>query len=84
MFVVDDKWQVDKDLSELRPLLMPCQVLLLQRIFGVMPSKLEPFYFIPGEGYVEGVDVNDKSLYSVTPKVKKLLEGWIAFLSAYS
>jgi hypothetical protein len=40
MFVVDDKWQVDKDLSQSRPLLMPCQVLLLQRIFGVMPSKL--------------------------------------------
>jgi hypothetical protein len=39
MFVVDDKWQVDKDLSQSRPLLMPCQVLLLQRIFGVMPSK---------------------------------------------
>jgi hypothetical protein len=29
-----------KDLSQSRPLLMPCQVLLLQRIFGVMSSKL--------------------------------------------
>jgi DNA-binding PadR family transcriptional regulator len=36
------------------------------------------------QGYVEGVDVNDKSLYSITQKGKKLLQGWIAFLSAYS
>ena len=41
-------------------------------------------YRLKREGYVEGVDVNDKSLYSITPKGKKLLEGWIAFLSAYS
>ena len=36
------------------------------------------------EGYVEGADLNNKSLYSITPKGKKLLEGWIAFLSVYS
>ena len=41
-------------------------------------------YRLKREGYVEGVDVNDKSLYSITPKGKKLLQGWIAFLSAYS
>jgi predicted transcriptional regulator len=33
---------------------------------------------------VEGVDANDKRLYSITPKGKKILEGWIAFLSADS
>jgi predicted transcriptional regulator len=37
------------------------------------------------EGYVQGVDINDnKSLYSITPKGKKLLEGWIGFLRVYS
>jgi DNA-binding PadR family transcriptional regulator len=41
-------------------------------------------YRLKREGYVEGVEVKDKSLYSITPKGKKLLEGWIAFLSAYS
>ena len=35
------------------------------------------------EGYVEGADLNNKSLYSITPKGKKLLGGWMAFLSAY-
>jgi predicted transcriptional regulator len=39
---------------------------------------------LKGEGYVEGVDANDKGLYSITPKGKKILEGWIAFLSADS
>jgi DNA-binding PadR family transcriptional regulator len=45
------------------------------------------------EGYVEGLDVPAQkalrkpvkmSLYSITPKGKKALEGWIAFLSACS
>jgi len=36
------------------------------------------------EGYVEGIEMNNKGLYSITPKGQKLLEGWIAFLSAYS
>jgi DNA-binding PadR family transcriptional regulator len=40
-------------------------------------------YRLKREGYVEGVNAKDKSLYSITPKGKKLLEGWIAFLSAY-
>ena len=41
-------------------------------------------YQLKREGYVERVDVNDKSLYSNTSEGKKILEGWIAFLSAYS
>jgi hypothetical protein len=41
-------------------------------------------YRLKREGYVEGVEVKDKSLYSITPKGKKLLEGWIGFLSVYS
>ncbi len=35
------------------------------------------------EGYVQGTDLNNKSVYSITPKGKRLLKGWIAFLSAY-
>jgi DNA-binding PadR family transcriptional regulator len=34
--------------------------------------------------YVESIDLPNKSLYSITPKGRKLLKGWIAFLSAYS
>jgi DNA-binding PadR family transcriptional regulator len=45
------------------------------------------------EGYVEGIDVPTQegsrkpvkmSLYSITPKGRNLLKGWISFLSAYS
>lgn len=36
------------------------------------------------DGYVEGIDIKNKSLYSITPKGRKLLKGWIAFISAYS
>jgi hypothetical protein len=36
------------------------------------------------DGYVEGIDIKNKSLYSTTPKGRKLLKGWIAFISAYS
>ena len=36
-------------------------------------------YQLKREGYVERVDVNDKSLYSNTSEGKKILEGWIAF-----
>ena len=31
------------------------------------------------EGYVEDIDMKNKSLYSITPKGRKLLKGWIAF-----
>jgi hypothetical protein len=31
---------------------------------------------------LEGLD--KKSLYSITPKGRKLLKGWVAFLLAYS
>lgn len=36
------------------------------------------------DGYVEGIDIKNKSLYSITPKGRKLLKGWIAFVSSYS
>ncbi|MGC1929156.1 MAG: transposase, partial [Candidatus Nitrosopolaris sp.] len=30
------------------------------------------------EGYIEGIEMNNKDLYSITPKSQKLLQGWIA------
>ena len=35
------------------------------------------------EGYVDGKVENNKTLYKITAKGKKLLKGWISFLSAY-
>ncbi|MGD9674206.1 MAG: PadR family transcriptional regulator [Candidatus Nitrosocosmicus sp.] len=35
------------------------------------------------EEYVKGLVVNNKTLYSITPKGKKLLNGWISFLKAF-
>ena len=35
------------------------------------------------EGYVEGIVENKKTYYRITPKGKKLLKGWILFLSEY-
>lgn len=35
------------------------------------------------EGYVEGIVENNKTYYKITSKGKKLLKGWISFLSVY-
>jgi hypothetical protein len=35
------------------------------------------------ERYVEGIVENNKTYYKITQKGKKLLKGWISFLSAY-
>jgi DNA-binding PadR family transcriptional regulator len=36
------------------------------------------------EEYVNSMNAASKTLYSITPKGRKLLKGWISFLSAYS
>ena len=36
------------------------------------------------EGYVEGIVENNKTYYKITQKGKKLLKGWISFLSVYT
>jgi DNA-binding MarR family transcriptional regulator len=36
------------------------------------------------EGYVKSTMDARRTLYSITPKGKKLLKGWLSFLSAYS
>jgi DNA-binding PadR family transcriptional regulator len=35
------------------------------------------------EGYVEGIVQDNRTFYKITSKGKKLLQGWISFLSAY-
>jgi DNA-binding PadR family transcriptional regulator len=63
----------------------------IYKISATLKDSLE--HRLKREGYVEGVDVPaqkglrkpvKKSLYSITPKGRKLLKGWIRFLSAYS
>jgi DNA-binding PadR family transcriptional regulator len=39
-------------------------------------------YRLKRDGYVKGVNVTNKILYSITPKGKTLLTGWIAFIKA--
>ena len=54
----------------------------IYKISATLKDALE--HRLKREGYVEGIDMKNKSLYSITPKGRKLLNGWIAFLSAYS
>jgi len=35
------------------------------------------------KGYVEGIVMDKRTFYRITIKGKKLLKGWISFLSAY-
>jgi hypothetical protein len=54
----------------------------IYKISATLRDSLE--HRLKREGYVEGVEMNNKGLYSITPKGQKLLCGWIAFLTAYS
>ncbi len=63
----------------------------IYKISATLKDSLE--HRLKREGYVEGIDVPTqegsrkavkKSLYSITPKGRNLLKGWISFLSAYS
>jgi len=54
----------------------------IYKISATLKDALE--HRLKREGYVEGLDEKNRSLYSITPKGRKLLKGWIAFLSAYS
>jgi DNA-binding PadR family transcriptional regulator len=54
----------------------------IYKISATLKDALE--HRLKREGYVEGFDEKNRSLYSITPKGRKLLKGWIAFLSAYS
>lgn len=54
----------------------------IYKISSTLKDSLE--HRLKREGYVQGVDNERKSLYSITPKGIKLLAGWISFLTAYS
>jgi DNA-binding PadR family transcriptional regulator len=54
----------------------------IYKISATLRDSLE--HRLKREGYVEGIEMNNRGLYSITPKGQKLLQGWIAFLSAYS
>jgi DNA-binding PadR family transcriptional regulator len=54
----------------------------IYKISATLKDSLE--HRLKREGYVESTDLPNKSLYSITPKGRKLLKGWISFLSAYS
>jgi DNA-binding PadR family transcriptional regulator len=63
----------------------------IYKISATLKDSLE--HRLKREGYVEAIDVPTqrgsqkpvkRSLYSITPKGKRLLQGWISFLSAYS
>jgi DNA-binding PadR family transcriptional regulator len=62
----------------------------IYKISATLKDSLE--HRLKREGYVEGIDVSTQqgsrkpvkmSLYSITPKGRNLLKGWISFLSAY-
>jgi hypothetical protein len=48
------------------------------------PGTLKDAIDLKREGYVSSMNAASKTLYSITPKGRKLLKGWISFLSAYS
>ena len=63
----------------------------IYKISATLKDSLE--HRLKREGYVEATDIPSQhgsrkpvkmSLYSITPKGRRLLQGWISFLSAYS
>ena len=54
----------------------------IYKISATLRDSLE--HRLKREGYVEGIEVKNRGLYSITPKGQKLLRGWVAFLTAYS
>jgi hypothetical protein len=53
----------------------------IYKISATLKDALE--HRLKREGYVESIELKNKSLYTITPKGKKLLKGWISFLEAF-
>ncbi len=53
----------------------------LYKVSATLKDALE--HRLKREGYVKSIEVKNKSMYSITPKGKKLLDGWISFLNAF-
>jgi predicted transcriptional regulator len=53
----------------------------IYKISATLKDALE--HRLKREGYVESTELKNKSLYTITPKGKKLLNGWVSFLDAF-
>ena len=53
----------------------------LYKVSATLNDALE--HRLKREGYVKSIELKNKSMYSITPKGKKLLDGWISFLNAF-
>lgn len=53
----------------------------LYKVSATLKDALE--HRLKREGYVESIELKNKSLYTITSKGKKLLKGWISFLDAF-
>ncbi len=53
----------------------------IYRISATLKDSLE--HRLKREGYVESIELKNKSMYTITAKGKKLLNGWISFLEAF-
>jgi hypothetical protein len=53
----------------------------IYKISATLKDALE--HRLKREGYVVGIELKNKSLYTITEKGKKLLNGWISFLDAF-
>ena len=53
----------------------------LYKVSATLKDALE--HRLKREGYVESIELKNKSLYTITPKGKRLLKGWISFLDAF-
>jgi predicted transcriptional regulator len=54
----------------------------IYKISATLKDALE--HRLKREGYVDSTELKNKSLYTITPKGKKLLKGWMAFLDAFN
>lgn len=52
------------------------------KVSATLKDSLE--HRLKREGYVTSKEIKNKSIYSITPKGKKLLKGWISFLDAFN
>jgi hypothetical protein len=53
----------------------------LYKVSATLKDALE--HRLKREGYVKSIELKNKSLYTITTKGKKLLNGWISFLEAF-
>ena len=79
--------EISTEISEIIAFKTSCKIF---KVSATLKDSLE--HRLKREGYVESIDISakkgsikpiKKSLYSITPKGRDLLKGWISFLTAY-